>query len=271
MTTENPWETMEYNANGIHIAPCDKEAIDKLVSSGEWRWDKNKLIKCKKSKEEKIIEFNYLPQPYMGDPEQAEIFLLNGNPDAKDDPTVLSHKEFNEKHKKYILISLENRVKDYPLYALNPQFKCYYIHKWWYEHLHFLWDDKKSRTDLQTASKKVFAAEYFPYFSKNLSDTNNIPILESQKYTFSLVEEAIKAEKFIVIMRAKDKWHDSVKGLKKYSNKKYKDADGKEYSRVIELRTKNGNRPQRVWVSRENMNSEDFDRILNLLTAPPKP
>ena len=245
---------MEYNANGIHIAPCDKEAIDKLVSSGEWRWDENKLIKCKKSKEEKIIEFNYLPQPYMGDPEQAEIFLLNGNPDAKEGPTVLSHEEFNNDHKGDILRSLKNMEEEYPLYALNPHFNDYYIQKWWNKKLCHLWKDAKSQKDIQTAiqtvSKKVFVAEYFPYFSKNFNDVKDIE-LDSQRYTFSLVKEAMDAGKKIIIMRAKKMWCNAMK-------KFYDIQNLEDYSHKLK-------NPRNVCISRGNMEDGVFNDILKLL------
>ena len=224
---ENPWKTIKDITKKEYIADCDKEAIGKLPP--------NRV---------RNLQFNYLPQPYMGDPEQAEIFLLNGNPNAPDTNELgeLSQKKFNEDYKEYILCSLENRVKDYPLYALNPIFKRYSIHKWWYGHLRLLIELR----GVETVSKKLFAAEYFPYFSDNFNDIINIPTLESQKHTFSLIEKAMKAEKMVVIMRAKRRWYSSVHGLEKYK-------------RLIVL-----NSPTNPCLTPKNMNMkpEDFDRIL---------
>jgi len=253
--TSNPWEGIRAMAENKdikeYIADCDKEVINKL--SPERR---------------NLLELNYLPQPYMGDPDKAEIFLLNGNPDAKPqeelNPEIAPHSVFNEEYKDIILNSLEHKLTDYPLYALNGglnnslklPYKKHYIHSWWYECLHRLSQDGVT---LKTVSEKIFVAEYFPYFSRNLNDTNGIK-LESQEYTFSLIEKAIDAGKMIVFMRGA--WCNRIKGLKDYfEEKKYEDADGK-YSRGSKLRNN-----QRIRItSANNMTPpENFKRILRLL------
>jgi len=263
----NPWIELEKVTDG-EVAKCDKMAIEKVVEESPEK-----------------LQIKYLPQPYMGDPTRAKIFLLNGNPnapdDAKNNPGELSQEDFNINHRKVITDSYNvdssiNKEKDYPLYALNPDFEKYSIYRWWYDHLSCLIE----AVGLKTVSEKLFAAEYFPYFSKKFPDfskkqpyfsknLNGDPILESQEYTFNLVKEAIEAEKIIVIMRAEKKWYNSVKGVKglkdvecleDYKNKKYKDVDGKEYSRVIVLKE-----PRFVYVFSGNMQSGDFRRILKIL------
>jgi len=188
----------------------------------------------------------------MGNPEQAKIFLLNGN------PNVPKGRNWNndDKCKKIILNSLEHKVKDYPLYALSPDFEKYSIYEWWYNHLSCLIE--ASGLDLKIVSKKIFAAEYFPYFSdkfpyfpkKLLYFSKNLKgdsVLKSQEYTFGIIKKAMKKGKWIVIMRAEQKWYDSIEGLREYDN-------------LIVLKD-----PGRVYVSPWNMKRGDFKKILKIL------
>jgi len=268
---KNPWIELEKVKDG-EVAECDKKAIEKIIEDSP-----------------KKLQIKYLPQPYMGDPTRAKIFLLNGNPnapdDAKNNPGELSQDDFNRDHRKVINDSYDidnpkNKEKDYPLYALNPDFEKYSIYRWWYDHLSCLIE----AVGLKTVSEKVFAAEYFPYFSKKFhyfpkkqpyfsKNLSGEPILESQEYTFNLVKEAIEAEKIIVIMRAKKKWYNSIKGVKglkdvecleDYKKKIYIDVDGKEYSRVIVLKN-----PRCVYVFSGNMQPGNFKIILKVLKGEP--
>jgi len=229
----NPWKTIRAITTELYIAKADKEAIEAVF---------------KKSPEKaKKLQLEYLPQPYMGDPTRAKIFLLNGNPNAPDGKTApkFQHRKFNEKYRETILNSLENKVKDYPLYALNPDFKEYSIYKWWYPRLKALIEE----CGIETVSRDLFVAEYFPYFSDRFRYTNGI-YPESQKYIFNLIKEAMEAGKTIIIMRAKNKWYDFVKGLKKYRH-------------VMELKN-----PRCTYISHGNMKRGDFDKILSLLHSP---
>ena len=232
----NPWKTIRAITTEPYIAKADKEAIEAVFKKSPEKAQK--------------LQLEYLPQPYMGDPTRAKIFLLNGNPNAPDGKTApkFQHRKFNEKYRETILNSLENKVKDYPLYALNPDFKEYSIYKWWYSRLKALIDE----IDIETVSRNLFVAEYFPYFSNNLSDADGISV-PSQKYTFSLIEKAMEAGKTIIIMRAKDKWDDPEKGVKGL----------KKHRHVMELKN-----PRCTYISPENMKRGDFDKILSLLHSP---
>jgi len=227
---ENPWKTIRAITTEPYIAKDDKDAIKALFK--------------KSPKKAEKLQLDYLPQPYMGNPKLAKIFLLNGNPNAPDgkNDQKFSQKKFNEKYREIILNSLENKVKDYPLYALNPAFEKYSIYKWWYPRLKALINE----SNIETVSRDLFVAEYFPYFSERFRDANGI-YLESQQYIFNLIKEAMDAGKTIIIMRAKNKWYDLVKDLKKYSH-------------VMKLKN-----PRCTYISLGNMKRGDFNKILRLL------
>jgi len=233
---ENPWKKLDETKDGSIVADEDKTAIGHL-------------------------RFSHLPQPYMGDPSRAKIFMLYGSPSVPDDMGGLSQSDFNRDHKKFILNSLdfdssENRKKDYPLYALDPAFEKYSIYKWWSNRLRHL--ITKSGLASKIVSEKLFVAQYFPYFLEN-PDVNDIPILKSQKYIFNLVEEAIEAEKTILIVNNRNEWYNAIANLTTYR----KDTEGKEYSRVIHLVV-----PVGANLTRDTIEPGGFDRILRLLHSP---
>jgi hypothetical protein len=264
---ENPW-TKENLKEIKYIDKDGKETVGHIASCDEGAIDLSKKT---------LLQFKYLPQPYMGDPEQAEIFLLNGNPNAPDGSGGSSHELFNEYNGEYIRKNLKGEKIDYPLYALK--FKGYSIYNWWYPRLEELIQIR----GIETVSKKLFDAEFFPYFSDKKEDIyESIPILkpkkncetqylESQKYTFDLIKEAIDKEKMIVIMRFEDEWREAVKKLKDYSKKIFKDKEGKEYIRVSVLNsylnphvskeqmTPRPNHPER------KLSEGNFERILKIL------
>jgi len=283
---ENPW-TKENLKEITYIDKYGKETIGHIAKCDEKAIDLSKKTP---------LQFKYLPQPYMGDPEQAEIFLLNGNPDAKPKPGILTHKQFNEKYKEVILDSLEHNITDYPLYALNPEYIGYYISYWWRNFLHSLIEnesnldeeetEKKEEENFKNISKKLFDAEYFPYFSdekKDMYESIHIPIprpkknhktqyLESQEYTFYLIEKAIERNKMIVIMRFEDEWCEAVKSLKEYRKKIFKDGDNKEYIRVSVLNSYRNPRfsekqmtPDIIKHPERKLSEGNFKRILKIL------
>ena len=208
------------------------------------------------------LRFSHLPQPYMGDPSRAKIFLLYGSPSVLNNHDGVSHRDFNRDHKEFIfnsydLDSSENKAKKYPLYALDPTFKKYPIYIWWRNHLDHLITESGLASEI--VSERLFAAQYFSYFLEN-PDANDIPILKSQKYMFNLIEEAITAKKMIVILNKRRKWYSETVNLETYRKEKCRDTDGNEYSRVIQL-----NFPLGTNLTRGNMGPGDFDRILKIL------
>lgn len=185
----NPWSNLK-KINNEYIPECDKSFLKDYFSNGYG------------------LKLNKVPMPYMGDPIKAEIYLLGLNPGFDE-----SDIDFCEKYEKYHLDSLTHLIDDYPLWLLNPKFENSPGFNWWYKKLRYLIEE----TNLKTVSNYFFAVEYFPYSSKKYK--NNSIILPSQKYTFFLVEEAIKNNKLIILLRSEKLWYNAIPKLKNYSNK----------------------------------------------------
>jgi hypothetical protein len=189
---ENPWKNISEETSK-YIADCDKVVIKKLDLESKF-------------------DFSILPHPYMGDPVNAEIFLLNGNPNIGAPNKGIDHKIFTKEHKDIVLNNLEHKIVDYPLYGINGAFKNYFVFKWWFKHLEPI---IKKIKNPQKVSKKIFEAEYVPYFSDKF-----IPVtVPSQKYTFDIIERAIDNNKVIIIMRGKNEWENAIQNLNNFCNK----------------------------------------------------
>ena len=207
---ENPWKNIE-NKTSDYIADCDK-SVKKI-------YDK--------------FDLTIIPQPYMGDPINSEIFLLNGNPNDGG-----SHKNFILDHREIVIKNLKHEITDYPLYGINNEFKGYFIFKWWQEKIFPIINVVE---DAKKVSKNIFVAEYLPYFRDRYINGLTIP---SQKYTFDIVDKAISDGKIIIIMRAKRDWENSLPKLKDYKNKF-----------VL-------HNPQNVIISQKNLDNGVFEKII---------
>ena len=195
----NPWKQLDYTDKKRIIASCDKDAL------------KNYEQKLEKYGDDYKLDLEYIPGPYMGNPKEATLFLLNLN------PNWANGKEFYAKQEDTLKKNLEHRIDNCPLFCLDPKWKDDY--DWWYGKLKGLIDeiDLINKKGLETVRRKVFVAEYFPYSSKSYREVNII--LESQKYTFQLVREAIIAKKTIVVMRHETEWDAAVPELVGYEKK----------------------------------------------------
>ncbi|MDA8054194.1 MAG: hypothetical protein M0Z77_00910 [Thermoplasmatales archaeon] len=193
-------------------------------------------------------KFNYtlMPEPYIGNPD-AEIYLLNLNPaldkllESEDPEEIKCLKRRFEEH---ILcnyafydevggISCE-KYKEFPFYHLNPDYKCFQGFWWWYGKLRPLIEkvsEKPGFSKLEEAFKKVassiFGIELLPYHSKNFGSgrdlvkrlgegNNDRPCLESVKYNIRLVEDALRKNKTIIIMKGRVEWVELIKRMPDY-------------------------------------------------------
>jgi hypothetical protein len=213
---ENPWKNIK-NMKSDYIAISDKDEIK--------NWKTNPRF-----------DFTFIPQPFLGDPVNAKVFLLNGNPND-----VGEHKSFLNNNKKIVLENLEHKIIDYPLFCLNKEFEGSSIYTWWYKRLRQLIEEIGNQ---QQVSKNIFVAEYLPYFSENYRRGITLP---SQEYTFDIVRNAIHKDKMIIIMRARKNWEKSIDELIKYP-----------YKYVLHS-------PQNVYVTRNNLGDEIFEKIKKLI------
>ena len=170
----------------------------------------HKVVLSHNARVENDYKFKYddvLPEPYLGRPD-APVMLLNLNPGFKDEDIIFYGQDLVRKlWRKNIL----HEEMEYPFYlldtSLDPKLGGT---KWW---------RKKLKELITTAGVKIVAnniccVEFFPYHSLKYKSLK--AIIESQKYSFYLVEQAIQNGVAIIIMRSEKQWFSVVPQLSHY-------------------------------------------------------
>jgi len=214
---ENPWKDLK-KTNNEFIAECDKYYIPELNS---------------KLKGKHKLRLEGYPGPYTGDPINSIIWLLASNP---------GHCEGEEKiyrnYEELFIRNLFHTNTQWPFFTFCPELRNTPGGVWWTQKLkNFI-----NETGFETVSKYVFNAEYFPYHSEEYKSINLI--LPSQKYTFFLVNNAIKTGKNIILMRSENEWYNAVPELRNYKNKTV----------LFNIR--------RSWISPGNMETKFWNKII---------
>lgn len=166
------------------------------------------LFNTTKASAETWVQLELLPEPFLGNP-LAPIVLLNLNVGFTENEILLHHENshFIETNRKNLL----HEDQPYPFYLLDPknaQASGYY---WWVRKLKRL----IPQFGLSRVANNIFCVEYFPYHSQRFHEAAAV---ESQKYSFFLVQEALKRNALIIIMRSQKLWFNAVKDLEKYDN-----------------------------------------------------
>ncbi|GHU87396.1 hypothetical protein FACS189476_02780 [Spirochaetia bacterium] len=190
---ENPWKSLNKN-NGEYIANCDKNDINSF-----YRYsligDYSLQLKC-------------MPGPYMGNPQKAAVFILALNPGHSGIEDI----KFTNENEELMLNNLQHKIENYPFFLLNQKFKGTGGYEWWYKKSKYFINE----LGIEWFSKLMCNVEYFPYCSKKYKNINKI--LPSQYYTFSLIRDAIKNKKIIIIMRGKTYWYKAIPELENYKD-----------------------------------------------------
>lgn len=152
------------------------------------------------------IRYELLPEPYLGNPD-APIYLLNLNPGFSELDIPFYEKEYVQTTWKKNILHCH---MDYPFYLLDPEIQEESGPMWW---------TKKLKEPIQFAGRKkvantFFCVEYFPYHSKNYRA--NKFVLESQRYGFHLVKQAIAKGAIFILMRAEKLWVEAIPELRNY-------------------------------------------------------
>ncbi len=197
---ENPW--LKLNTEKCpYILDSDKEIIDKFNN--------------RRTNEDYKIRLDNLPTPYAGNFNKAKILLLQLNPGSEIlpglEPTE-NHEFLVYKNLKYVLAkSLKHEDMEFPFYWLNPKFMLTGGFKYW---TRIFSSVIKNKIDYKKIANRVCCVQYFPYHSKGYQHINKI--LDSQKYSFNLVEKFIKKpNKMIIIMKSPQRWLDVIPKLNK--------------------------------------------------------
>ncbi len=217
----NPWDNL--SASPPFAAPVDVPLLNSLSSRLQGRF---------------ALQFDLLPQPWTGNFQTAEVFLLALNPGFNEDDHVeLRNPDYAEQWR--LALSFQTRT---PFYFLDPAFQSTGGFRWWHRRLRDLIDE----VGLDAVAQKVMCIEHFPY--KSVRYRPLAITLPSQRFSFELVEDAIQRRKKIVVMRSERVWLESVPELRSYPY----------------IRLSNHQNP---YLSRAQMTAEQFQRLANALRS----
>jgi len=231
---KNPWKNLKADKSGKYISNIDREKIPAL--------EKEIIEKYK-------LHLELLPEPFVGNP-KAPVYLLNLNPGfSKED--VKEH-EKNKKLRECIFKNNNRNYKHqkYPFYWLDPDLEKTGGGNWWRKILGQL---LKEIDNDELVSKSIFCVEYFPYHSKKYEKAKS-PI-PSQKYNENLIENAIKSNKLIIVMR-NEKTYSKIPDYEKHKAK----------GRVLCCKNK-----RTPWISEGNFPDKGFAKIISEISPPHRP
>ena len=183
----NPWQ--ELPSVPPFVAPIDAELLSRARFTSE-------------------LKLDLLPQPWTGNPNSAQVFMLALNPGfSPNDYIELSNPDYAEQWR--LALSFQTRT---PFYFLDPAFKDTGGYRGWARRLRELIEV----VGIEAVGAKVMCIEHFPYKSVRYAPLG--VTLPSQLYSFELVREAIRQRKQVVIMRSERVWLESVPELRSYPN-----------------------------------------------------
>jgi hypothetical protein len=188
---------------------------------------------------ENRIMTNSIPEPYIGNPETAKVVLLNLNPGhSPKDEEDHGRPEIQNA----IFHNLRHEPQEYPFYPLNPALEGTGVANWWRPRIRRLQDE--SGLDMRTFATRLLVIEWFPYHSERCA-LGTRPVCESQQYSFELAKQMLGKDGVQVVgMRSKKHWEEVDQAL--------------------------GHQPflknyQRTYITRGNMETTCFDRLLEAL------
>lgn len=187
---QNPWLLLPETSP--FVLPRDRESILNFNAQ---------------AKQDHKIHLEFLPEPFLGNP-QANIILLNGNP-GFDEGDHIYHNQAN--FVKTSRANLYHGRSPYPFYLLNPQNATSPGSYWWRRKLRQLLD----RYNLEKIANEIFVIESFPYHSARYGFHKDIP---SQRYSIYLLEEAMKRNALIIQMRNRKEWQKMNPHLGSYNH-----------------------------------------------------
>jgi len=220
ISTQNPWHGLPVEP--FYVLPKDKLCIDSHRHGEELRLDA-------------------LPDPFVGGLDSAEVVFLAMNPGFEEADITVSLKM-----PAFLEANYNNRNDPYtsPFYYFSGGFEMTGGYVWWTKKLKTLLQAGVTEASLRD---KIMLIEYLPYHSINAKKIKNLKV-PSQLFSFDLVREAMNANKTIVIMRSREFWFKSVRGLEGYQNL---------------MIIKN---PRNPAISPKNLGDENFSTILEKLS-----
>ena len=174
--------------------------------------DKPHLTDYAKAPSDTAYHLDLPPLPFQGRPD-APIVLLGLNP---------GYSEANDEnwHKKPEFLEINQRnyrhdaTSEYPLFFLNPNIEGGSFsggQNWWHRRLKPL---RKAGYDDKLLARAFLSVQYVPYRSKSYK--HNRTVLESQKYGFDLVRQAVERGALVISLRSERLWKEAVEELDGY-------------------------------------------------------
>ncbi len=220
-TMRNPWRDLP--TAPPYVLPCDKPILDQYAP---------------RLTGDEAIRLDTLAYPYLGNPETANVLLLalNGGFNPQVLAYLLSDPVYVDQRRKSLTFE-----SDYPFFYLDTRFAYTLGYEWWHKRLSYFIE----RQGQEAVANKFACIQYFPYCSTRYKA---LPLLPSQEYSFSLVRQAIKDRKEIVLMRSREKWLAAVPELRDYL--------------YTELKF-----PRTPYINRKHMTEEQFERLEQAVQA----
>ena len=163
----------------------------------------------------------------------AEVLVLALNPGFHpDDLLDVRNPDYAEQWR--LALSFATRT---PFHFLDAAFRQTGGGRWWHKRVRELIE----AAGFDAVSRGLMCVEHFPYKSTRYAALGET--LPSQQYSFTIVREAIRNNKPIVIMRSERIWLESVPELREYSY----------------IRLSNHQNP---YLNRAQMTNEQFERVV---------
>lgn len=193
MIPVNPWLGLPQTSP--FVLPMDAYAIGSHNCS------------CEQKPEFAFNVTDVLPEPFIGDAQNASVIILQLNPgfDPLADPPAHADKKFRTS----LLANLGHEDQQWPFYCLNPDFQSYPCSTWWHKKLRKI----KEKVPCEILAKRLAVIEWFPYKSTRFKHGKRV---DSQDYSFYLVRNAIARGSLIILSRSRKLWEYSVPELSNY-------------------------------------------------------
>ena len=183
----NPWTALTTSLP--YVLEADQSSIERFnLSASSKYW----------------IHTELLPEPYFGR-RDAPVVLLALNPGFSElDAETHLRPDFLAACRR----NLAHNTSSYPFVYLDPKFDDTPGGAWWLSKLTPILDEG---VDQGVLARNLLCIEWFPYHSREFGPWRSV--LSSQRYGFSLVEEAIRRDALIIDMRSSNQWSKSIAAL----------------------------------------------------------
>jgi hypothetical protein len=195
---QNPWDRLPKAPP--FVLPEDKDKVDAF-----------NLVKGNHHKH--FLHLTFVPEPFVGNPD-ARLLLLGNNPGVADPPEGSAFR---------LKRAFASRMRNNMLHRLSDKFPFLYFDPeivppekdWWDRKLKKVFEQFENSNVAKSAlAQHILAVEFFPYASKSFGQGKLR--LDSQKYSFGLVRNAVKRDVVIVLTRGEKRWKKAVPELRGY-------------------------------------------------------